>query len=43
MELLILVNAEKHKAKRQVAQEELLQDLDLNLIDKISLGTKILL
>lgn len=31
-----MVNAEKHKAKRQVAQEELLQDLDLNLIEVLN-------
>ena len=31
-----MVNAEKHKAKRQVAQEELRQDLDLNLIEVLN-------
>ena len=32
MELFILVNAEKHKAKRKVASEDLLQELDYNII-----------
>ena len=31
-----MVNAKKHKAKRQLTQEELLQDLDINLIDVLN-------
>ena len=35
MELLILVNAKKHKAKKYASEEDL-QELDLNLIDVLN-------